>query len=211
MFKKYLWCLFKQFCDAKGLDVTNANKMYSDDFVDWVVQNKFLLGNYMDYLHALGFDYLADDIVEVGKGQYDSISQHGISLVSPFAETTGRINSRLFVDKGIPLILQQNEIVIPREHIILTHNPYFESEILRWYSIHNFGENNISIGMFGKLEDEDTSRKVRLLEQLSKQMTDDYSFDYDTSDGNYFCSLNSKRNIKRKVLIKTRDIIKRKI
>ena len=35
----------------------------------------------------------------------------------------------------------------------LTHNPYFESEILGWYSIHNFGEKNISIGMFGKLDD----------------------------------------------------------
>ena len=56
--------------------------------------------------------------------------------------------------------------------------------------------------MFGKLEDENVSRKIKLLERLSKQMSDDYSLDYDTNDGNYFCSLNSKRYIKRKVLTK---------
>lgn len=204
MFEMYLLCLFKQYCDARGLDINNMNNMYSNKFVDWIVQNKYLLDNYMNYLYALGFDYSADDIIEIGKGEYDSISKNSINLISIFAGTLGKINSRLFVDRGIPLILGQNGITIPREQIILTHNPYFESEILGWYSIHNLGEKDISIGMFGKLDDEDTSRKIRLLEQLTKQMTDDYSFDYDTSDGNYFCSLNSKRYIKRKVLTKTR-------
>ena len=58
--------------------------------------------------------------------------------------------------------------------------------------------------MFGKLSDEDTKVKVELLKQLSKKMTDDYSFDYDTNNGNYFCSLNSKRYIKRRILTKSR-------
>lgn len=204
MFERYLLCLFKQYCYAKGLDINNTNYMYSNEFGDWIVQNKSLLNNYMGYLYTLGFDYLSDDIVEIGKGKYDSISKQGINLISIFAETLGKINSRLFVDRGIPLILNQNGIMIPEEHVILTHNPYFESEVLRWYSIHNFGEKNISIGMFGNLNDEDISRKVKLLEQLSKQMTDDYSFDYDTNDGNYFCSLNSKRNIQKRILTKTR-------
>ena len=204
MFEKYLLCLFKQYCDARGLDINNMDNMYSNEFVDWIVQNKSLLGIYINYLNELGFDYPTDDVVEIGKGEYDSISHHGANVISSFAGTLGKNNSRLFVDRGIPLILKQNGIVIPKEHIILTHNPYFESEILGWYSIHNFGEKNISVGMFGKLDDEDTSKKVRLLEQLSKQMTDDYSFDYDTSDGNYFCSLNSKRYIKKKNLTKTR-------
>lgn len=200
MFEKYLLCLFKQYCDAKGLDINNMNNMYSNEFVDWIIQNKSLLNNYMNYLSELGFDYPTGDIIEIGKGEYDSISQHGIKLISMFAGTLGRINSSIFVYRGIPLILKQNGIVIPKEHIILTHNPYIASEILGWYSIHNFGEKNISIGMFGKLDDKDISRKVKLLEQLSRKMTDDYSFDYDTNEGNYFCSLNSNRRIKRKKL-----------
>lgn len=204
MFERYLMCLFKQYCTAKGLDINNTSNMFSNDFVDWIVQNKSLLNSYMDYLTALGFDYPTDDVVEVGKGQYDSIAKSGFNLISIFAGTLGKNNSRLFVDRGMPLVMRNNGITIPSEHIILTHNPYFESDILGWYLIHNMGDKNISIGMFGNLSDEDTKIKVGLLEQLSKQMTDDYSLDYDTSNGNYYCSLNSKRYIKRKILTKTR-------
>jgi len=204
MFERYLLCLFKQYCDARGLDINNMNNMYSNDFVNWIVQNKSLLSIYMHYLNALGFDYPVDDVVEVGKGQYDSIFKQGVNLISIFAGTVGQLNSRLFVYRGMPLVLRQSKIITPREHIILTHNPYFESEILSWYLIHNMGDKNISVGMFGKLSDEDTKVKLELLKQLSKKITDDYSFDYDTYNGNYFCSLNSKRYIKRKSLIKTR-------
>lgn len=204
MREKYLLCLFKQYCEASGLDMNSVDNMYSKDFIDWVIQNKNLLDNYMDYLCALGFNYQANDVAEIGKGEYDSISQRGVTVISEFAKTLGRTNSRMFIDIGIPLIFRKSEIVIPKEHIILTHNPYFESEILGWNHIHNSGSKNISIGMFGKLEDEDTSKKIKILEQLSKQMSDDYSLDYDTSEGNYFCSLNSKRYIKRKTLTITK-------
>ena len=57
MFERYLLCLFKQYCDARGLDINNMNNMYSKEFVDWIVQNKSLIGNYMNYLYILGFDY----------------------------------------------------------------------------------------------------------------------------------------------------------
>lgn len=202
MFEKYLLCLFKQYCDARGLDVNNVINIYSNNFVDWLDKNKALLDDYIDYLNALGFDYIFDDVIEVGKGKYDSLAQYGVNLVSPFAETVGKFNSRLVINKDISLIIKENEITIPKEHILLTHNPYFESEIFGWNLIHNLGNKNISIGMFGNLDDEDISRKVRLLESLAEQMMDDYSFDYDTSNGNYFCSLNSERYIKRKSLSK---------
>ena len=204
MLERYLFCLFKQYCDARGLDINNMNNIYSNDFGDWIVQNKILLSNYMDYLNILGFDYPVDDVVEVGKGKYDSLFQYGVNLISMFAWTLGKVNSRLFIDRGMPLILRQGGIEPSREHIILTHNPYFESEILNWYLIHNRGDKNISIGMFGKLSDEDTKRNVELLKKLSKLMTGDYSFDYDTNNGSYFCSLNSERYVKRKILTKTR-------
>lgn len=200
MFEMYLLCLFKQYCDARGLDINNMNNMYSNDFCDWIVQNKSLLSNYIDYLNVLGFGYPLDDVVEVGKGKYDSLSEYGVNVISTFAETVGKTNSRLFVDRGMLFILRQGGIEMPKEHIILTHNPYFESEVLSWYLIHNMGNKNISIGMFGKLDDADTIRKVELLEKLSKQMTEDYSFDYDTNSDSYFCSLNSKRYVKKRVL-----------
>ena len=101
--------------------------------------------------------------MEIGKGKYDSISQHGVNLISMFAETLGKDNSRLLVDRGTPLIIRKNGIIVPREHILLTHNPYFESEIFVWHSIHNAGDKDISIGMFGKIDDEDALTKIKLL------------------------------------------------
>ena len=200
MVEMYLLCLFKQYCDTRGLDINNMNNMYSNDFCDWIVQNKSLLSDYMDYLNVLGFGYPVDDVVEVGKGKYDSLSEYGVNVISSFAETVGKTNSRLFVDKGMPFIFRQDRIEMPKEHVILTHNPYFESEVLGWYLIHNMGDKNISVGMFGKLGDVDATRKVELLEKLTKQMTEDYSFDYDTNSDSYFCSLNSKRYVKKNFL-----------
>ena len=167
MFEKYIRCLFKQFCDAKGLDVTNFSKSYSNDFVDWIIERKSLLYMYREYLASLDFDYSPDDVLEVGKGRYDSLSPIGINLVSSFAETIGKRNSKLYIDRGIPLIIQQDKIIIPSENILLTYNPYFESEILGWPLIHNVGERNISIGVFGEIIDADSSRKTKLLEELN--------------------------------------------
>lgn len=199
MFKQYLWCLFNQFCEAKGL--TNMNEISSDAFIKWIVEHKALVNMYKIYLEYLGFDYQTDDFIEVGKGKYDSLLDQGI-LISPFAETIEQPNSTLYIDKGIPLILHEKGITIPIENILLTHNPYFENEIYNWHLVHNMGEKNISIGMFGNLTDDDLKRKVKLLENLSKLMTEDYSLTYDEDCGNYFCSLNSKRYIKRRILSK---------
>ena len=48
--------------------------------------------------------------------------------------------------------------------------------------------------------DEDFSKKVKLIEEISKQMTEDHVIDYDTDKDKYFCSLNSKRKVKVKTL-----------
>jgi len=205
MMDEYLKCLFKQFCEAKGLNISNYYGMYSTNFVDWIENNRSLLNEYIDYLHYLGFDYASDDVVEVGKGKYDSLSNHGICVVSDFAETIGILNSRLFIDNGTTFVLRNDSnIIIPSQHILLTHNPYFEDDVLDWYLIHNNGDKNISIGMFGYIDDEDATKKIKVLEQISKQMTDDYSLNYDTCDGKYLCSLNSKRYIKKYVKILNR-------
>ena len=200
MGKKYLLCLFKQYCIARNLEM-NENNFFSEDFYSWVAQNNRLLYEYFEYLGNIGFDYQNEDVIEIGKGRLDSLSKNGIKLISPFAETCGKSNSGLVViGEGIPLIFKPNEAIVAKERILLTHNPYFESEILNWHLIHNRGDKNISIGMFGSLNDMDTYKKIDLLKKISKKMKDDHSLDFDTDNGNYFCTLNSKRKIKRKIL-----------
>lgn len=201
MMKKYILCLYKQYCNATGWDLGNS---YAPEFVNWVCQNKILLDKYYSYLQEIGFAYSVDDVVEVGKGRYDSLAEYGIPVISEFAETLGQMNVPFLINEGLPFIVRKGKREIPQEHVLLTHNPYLETELNNWPTIHNNGVKNISIGIFGKIIDENVREKLRLLEQLAKRMTGDYDFSYDIIDGNYFGSLNSKRHTKRLNLIKTR-------
>ena len=201
---KYLLCLYKQYYEAKGLNSENLELDLSYGFIEWIANNKLLLKEYADYLTYIGFHYSSEDTIEVGKGRYDSIANRDTNVVSEFGPTLKRIQSQLIVHNGTPYVIAERDLLIPQQHIILTHNPYFNGEILKWASIHNLGEHNISVGMFGVVTDENAKEKIKVLEQLSKSMSDDFSFDFDTDKDKYFCSINSKRNIKTKIKVLTR-------
>ena len=70
-----------------------------------------------------------------------------------------------------------------------------------WNKLHNQGEYNILIGMFGQKEDEDMHNKLNILSHLKDTMTDDCSLDYAADNGNYFAVL--KSNYKAKKLVKS--------
>ncbi len=193
-----LYFLFKQFCEATGYsgDLNDASKEIETRFYQWIIQNSVLLHQYWKYLE-FNFQYSTNDVLEIGKSKFDSLREHcsDINVSSTFVINNDE--SFLHINNGIPLIVNKDGIAIPREQILLTHNPYFESEISDWYLIHNKNQKDISIGMFGRLEDEDRKKKINLLRDLSQKMTDDYVLTYDTDQGNYFCSLNSQRLSKK--------------
>lgn len=54
--------------------------------------------------------------------------------------------------------------------------------------------------MYGNIHDRNFDGRIKLLENISKQMDDGHTIDYDTDNDNYFCAINSKRMVKRKVL-----------
>lgn len=200
MFNRYLLNLYKQYCDARGV-VCNPfdGKNLSYDFLEWITINKLMAKEYSDYLLYLGH-FESKTVAEVGKGRYDSIASEEMAIISPYADTFELPKRELFVIDGVPLIEQGGKIVLPEEQILLTHNPYDEMRIINWSRVHNLGEYDISIGMFGSIYDEDFLKKVKLIEEISKQMTKDHVIDYDTDKDKYFCSLNSKRKIKVKTL-----------
>ena len=100
------------------------------------------------------------------------------------------------------LIKKDNGIAMPSTDNLLTHNPYEEMIIYDWVKIHNSHLYDISIGMYGNIHDSNFTEKIKLLEDMSKQMDSDYSLDYDTDKDNYFCAINSRRTTKRKILIR---------
>ena len=202
MFNRYLLNLYKQYCDARGV-IRNPfdGKDLSYDFLEWITTNKLMTKEYSDYLLYLGY-LESKTVAEVGKGRYDSIASQEIATISPYADTLELPKRELFIIVDVPLIEESGKIVLLNQQVLLTHNPYDEMRIMNWSRVHNMGNYDISIGMFGKVYDEDFSKKVKLIEEISKRMTEDHVLDYDTDKDKYFCSLNSKRKVKLKSLIR---------
>lgn len=197
---QYLNCLYKQYCEAKGIVLKNASYELTYEFLEWIANNKLLLQEYADYLSYLGFYYDESNTAEIGKGRYDSLATEQMTVVSEYGFTQGKDSRNLFIQEGIPYVITKNNVAILTQQTILTHNPYSKEEIANWFMIHNLGFQNISIGMFGNITDENAKQKIKTIAELSKKMTDDYTFDFDTDKDAFFCSLNSKRHIKKKVL-----------
>ena len=197
MSKDYISCLWKQFCEAKGYDPRIENTPLLNQFIKWIKENKSLLYDYRYYLEILGIDIEERNTLEVNKGKFDSLYDKSINTSSVFGDTIGKEKESLIIERGIPYILSNEGIRIPKEELILTHNPYFESEIEKFAYIHNRGEKDISIGMFGKVTDENVEKKLSILENVRRKMLGDYLITFDTDNDNYFCTLNTKRYIKK--------------
>lgn len=198
----YILNLYHQFCDARGITFDPKQLAeFTADFCNWIVENKNVMTKYQEYLFALG--YICDKtITEVGKGKFDSLKLVDSIIVSPYAETLGLDNSELFMLENQPLIKTKQGIVAPKTDTILTHNPYEEMIISNWPKIHNFNSYDISIGVYGSIYDSNFAQKIKMIEILSRQMENDHRVDYDTDKDNYFCTINSKRKTKSRVLVR---------
>ena len=199
---KYILNLYQQYCDARKI-VFNPKQIekFTDDFCEWIVENEKLMVKYQEYLFSLDYMY-GKTISEVGKGKYDSFKLIDSIIVSPYAETLKIANSELFILGNCPLIKTKQGINVPKTDILFTHNPYAEMMIYNWFKIHNSQSYDISIGVYGSIYDGDFAQKIKMIEILSKQMESDHRVDYDTDKDNYFCTINSKRKTKSRVLVR---------
>lgn len=203
---EYIKALFKQFCDAKGITVPSPN--FKKAFTDWVVENYEVFLKYQEYLCYLDESIQYRNIMEIDKGEYDTLSRTWENVV-PISIYGNPKRQFLLQPKGhsevIPFIrTEHNELLFPNTHIFLTHNPYNLADIQYWNKLPNQGEYNILIGMFGQKEDEDVNSKLNILSTLKDTMTDDCSLDYATDNGNYFAVLKSNRKVKKLVKVLTR-------
>ena len=204
----YLNELFKQYADTVG-GITKFSKEIDDDFISFVARNYYICNEYKKYLQYLGIDIFNSQVLEINKGKYDSIScdSGNIMVISNYGETLGLKNYTFSLltdevkEEVYPLYFDENKnIYIVDSSIILTHNPYDYLSIRNWFKLHNVGKYDISIGMYGDIADKNKDFKINILKNIYSDMNDDCSFDYDTDEGKYFCSLNSRRKVKKKIL-----------
>lgn len=202
MISNYLLNLYKQYHNARGITYNQREiEQLSYDFLEWIAINKLLTQEYWNYLSYLGY-VNCKTIAEIDKGRYDSIISDNITIISSYANTMQLPKKRLLIVKGMPLIESNNKLSLMQQEVLLTYNPYLSITIDSWPSVHNLGEYDISIGMFGSIYDKDIDSKLKVIEEIAKKMQDDYKVDYDTDKDKYFCSLNSKRKVKIKTLVR---------
>lgn len=193
----YTAVLYKQFCETRGYVcnfkeiITGSNELVLKEFKEWITS--IPTEEYYEYLEFLGYHNL-DGAVEINKGKYDTITNNkNMFVVSPFNYTLGIENSRLYISDGMIFVKKGNKLFVPEEKkILVTHNPYNDSNILKWSSIQKRGEHDISIGFYGLTSDENYKSRVELSKILLKHMNDECELDYELDNDKYFISLNSK-------------------
>lgn len=199
MLEEYLKALFCQYCNAREIKNINFAEMKdNEDFINWIVQNRQTSKMYKDYLSYLNVSLY--DGTEVGKGKYDNISSKDMKIVSSYGITLGVLPSKLIITDRNVLIATPRTISLAETSLFITHNSYSYQDVSSWHKIHNSGMYDISIGMYGNIYDRDKKSKIELLSKLADKMDTDTELTQDTLGDKYFCSLNSRRYIKRKIL-----------
>ena len=86
----------------------------------------------------------------------------------------------------------------------MTQNPYTPVEIRNWENLHNSGNHNIIVGVYGSIYDKDIETKIRQLESLKQRLTDSFKEEQYVIDDTYCYAIASERMVKRLVKTRTR-------
>lgn len=195
----YIKHLYYKFCKAKG-DMNGSEA----EFIEWIVNLYELTNKYAEYLTYVYPNIEFFDTAEIDKGFYDSINRlfNQIKVISKYGNSLGKENRNFgFLHDGDewlnPVYVGQNKkLFLAQSSLIITHNPSEYFKLSDWVRIHNQGERNIAIGMYGDYLDKDREEKLGMLSSLSERMTNDFELTSDTDRGNYFAILRSRRLVK---------------
>ena len=186
------------------------------EFSEWIKSRHSISNNYLDLLEYMELSQISyPDTVEVGKGQYDSIVKpFNTTIITPHIaglETLGNervINSEFVVIGNTPVLFGNNRngkpIATSSALTFMTQNPYTPVEIRNWENLHNSGNHNIIVGVYGSIHDKDIETKIRQLESLKQRLTDSFKEEQYVIDDTYCYAIASERMVKRLVKTRTR-------
>ena len=153
---------------------------------------------------------------EVGKGRYDTIVKpFNTTIITPYSEglivpnKSRIITSKFIVLNGMPVLYKANGMNITETKPILsdstltfmTQNPYMEANIKNWEQLHNSGESDIIVGVYGSIYDKDIESKLKQIQELEEKLNGSYIGDGAVIGDTYSYAIASKRKVK--TLVKT--------
>ena len=216
----YLIEQFKQATGTKNIDINS--QLFISEFSEWIRSRQNISENYLNLLEYMELYRFADpDTAEIGKGQYDSIVKpFDTTIITPHSEgletldQSRIITSDFRVFDGTPVLTKTNEkginqidpITSTTTLTFMTQNPYTPEQIRNWEQLHNSGENNIIVGIYGSIYDKDIEQKIKELEALRDKLYESYKEEHTVIDDTYCYAIASERMVKRLFLERTRRI-----
>ena len=100
-------------------------------------------------------------------------------MITPFTKNIKRekpellVEGALWVERSYPILIRGNKpIDISKCNIkrFITHNPYSKGNIRNWETLHNSKKNNITVGIYGSIHDQDIEEKIKLLHYLKDKL-----------------------------------------
>lgn len=214
--EKYLNLLIEQYKQATGVrNVDTNSSSFMSEFTEWLKSRGEISDSYLNLLQYMGLSRITyPDAVEVGKGKYDSImAPFDTTIITPYPEGLNispkyrLIVSDFKVCEGTPLLVRSNKqidpIIVPSPLTFMTQNPYTGDSIRNWEQLHNSGNHDIVVGVYGSIYDKDAAAKVRQLEDFKNRLMDTYKEEH-TVEGDTYCYAIASEDITKR-LIKKRN------
>ena len=215
--EKYLSLLIDQFKQATGTKSVDVNSQsFISEFSEWIKSRQDISRNYLALLEYMDLSKFADyDTAEIGKGRYDTIVKpFNTTIITPHIaglETLGNervINSEFVVMGDTPVLFGSNKNGKPIDTssalTFMTQNPYTPVEIRNWEDLHNSGNYDIIVGVYGSINDKDVETKIRQLESLKSRLTDSFKEEETVINGTYCYAIASERMVKKLAKTRTR-------
>ncbi len=211
--------LFVQYCNAMGkrvdfsgsIGIKEIEKDF-DEFTKWLYEHANDTAKYGRFLRTVVSGFESKPVLELNKGFYDTLSRTNNNVdVMP----TYRYSMDLEGNTLLFAFDQDKKLIVPCTYglnrisnlhvlnydMLLSHNPYTYGidDVHKTLSvIHRQGNYDVSFGVYGKESDSDKKRKLDFLKSFAHLLDDEYKLSYETDNGLYFASVNSKRKEKVK-------------
>ena len=206
--------VLEQYKSINGIKNLKINDLHDEKIKEeikkWLELRQKYGYRYLDFIYEMKQNILEKTTAEVGKTELDSlVIPFDTTIISPheFYDLEDRerlIQSRFIVYDEKPILYfdisdSPRQIVIQEKRIdtFMTENPYTPYSISNWEGLHNSGNFDIVVGMYGDIHDKNIKDNLEMLKKLrEKIVNDDYKFDYNSDGDIYFIALASNRKTK---------------
>ena len=215
--------LYMQYCSAVGKKLNYSGLTKKEDiekdivaFTEWLYGHANDTAKYGAFLTKVIEGFKEKPALEINKGFYDSLSRtnNNIDVLPTYDYSMdlggktlmfGYDSSKKIVEPCIYNNSKIRNLNFLDYEMLLSHNPYSYviDDVHKALSlIHKQGNFAVCFGVFGKETDCDKKKKLALLNEFADTLNDEYKISYETDNGLYFSSVNSKKKVLEKVKIK---------